>query len=682
MAVSTLHFLGLVFSTQAWQGTLQERACRLGVAVFVEKAFPMLRRLVLGLFALVALLAAGLLALPSVISSQTVRQEVARQISDLTGRAVTLRGDRVLKVLPNLSVELSDLVIEGNLPGVENALVVAETLRGAVRPLPLLFGRIELSSFEMTRPTFRFVRNGEGVSNWVLREGELMSALDPNGNDTRSVQLGRLRITDGTLHFIDEVRRIEETVTSATVTLTWPSSSTRAALSGSAIWRGEAVDISASLDQPAALTQTGSTSGVVLAVQSAPLQLDFDGTLSPGSFGGGNLPWQASGRLGLEGPSLRRMAAWLGADIAAGSTFSAFSLDANINSAGLSADLTDITLTIDGNEAEGVLTFDAASMASTPDQGSSNETNLEEDGQIVQPDTRTALPEPASLQGTLDFAQLDLSPYIDSFRPTTTEAAPGGWQFLVLPDLFAWQLALDVRFSSRQVMMPNVTLGETAGSVLLTDERFLLGIAEAEAYGGFVRGGLEVLRGTEGPQSARTILDVGANDIALEPMLSSWFEDAPVSGVLDLTSRLEGQGDTVTALFATLNGEANATLTSGLLNGIDLDQLGESIAGGSFDVAAFSAAGQTRVDMLSGTFTTSRGYLRMSDLSLETDTATVTASGWTAFADQSIRLAGSAAVSQDEDGAVAVPFAVRGTWSDPQILPNLDRVEPLPPEAN
>ena len=255
----------------------------------------MIRRILLALVLVGLCFGAVAFALPFILSSQIVREQVAAQITELTGRPVTLRGNQALRVFPNLSVELSDVVIEGNAPGAANALVVADTLRGSVRSLPLLFGRIELSSIEMTRPTIRLLRSANGQSNWQIGDGNLVSVLEPGGVVGAGLILGRLRIIDGTLELVDEVQGISETLTSANLSLTWPNSSTRAVIAGSVIWRGEAVEVTVSLDQPAALLQPGSVSGVLVSLLGAPVRLRFDGTVSPGADGAQAMPWQASG---------------------------------------------------------------------------------------------------------------------------------------------------------------------------------------------------------------------------------------------------------------------------------------------------------------------------------------------------------------------------------------------------
>lgn len=604
----------------------------------------MIRRLFIGIACLAVCLGGLALALPYLMSSQMVREQVASQISELTGRAVTLRGDQALQVFPNLSVELSDVVIEGDLPGVENALIVTETLRGAVRPFSLLFGRIELSSFEMTRPTIRLLRTADGQSNWQLEGSELVSALEPNRVAGAGLQLGRFRLSDGTLHLIDEVGGIEETISSADLSLTWPRSSTRAAINGSAIWRGEAVDVSASLDQPAALAQPGSTSGVVLSVQGAPLRLQFDGTVSPGSSGENPLPWQASGSLALSTPSLRRASNWLGSEVGPGSTFGAFRLDADVNLVGLAIDLTDLSLSLDGNDAEGVLTLDLDGYQTA-------------NGGVGRP----------SIQGTLDFDRLDVSAYLDTVRPTTTAEAPGDWRFLPIPDVFASPMDIDVRFATREVLTARLALGETAGSVLLAEDRMVLGIAESLAYDGAVRGSLSFDRSQA---DLSLSLDLSADNLQLQPFLAALQDEPRLAGALTFQAMATGQGDTIAQLLETMTGDASVSLTEGTLSGLDLDALGTSLADGSFDLSSFVFGGQTALNSLSTELSTRNGYLQARNLTVTSENVSVAMDGQSEVANRTLSFAGAASINHENETLV-VPFDIRGTWNAPLILPNM-----------
>ncbi|GAB5508916.1 MAG: AsmA family protein [Hyphomicrobiales bacterium] len=611
----------------------------------------MIRKLALSVGIAFALVIGVVLALPLIVSSQMVRQEVASQISELTGRPVTLRGDQALKMFPNPSVELSDIVVEGNLAGAENALVAAERLRGNVRLLPLLFGRIELSEFVLTRPTIRFIRTAGGEANWALDGSSLLAALEPSREGSGGLQLGTFRLVDGTVHIDDAVRGISETMSSADLSLSWPTSSTRAAIAGSTIWRGELVDISASIDQPAALAQSGSTSGLVVSIASSPLRLRFDGTVSPGTGtsvdGQRNQPWQASGTFDVSTPSARRTVSWLGHEMEAGSTFGAFRLDADINLVGLSADLTDASLSLDGNEADGVLTLNVGDADSRP-----------------------------SVQGTLDFQRLDLSAYLDSLRPTTTAAAPTDWRFMTVPNVFAGGVDMDVRFAARQVLASPVTFGETAGSILVSQDRLVLGIGEAIAYGGLIRGSVTMQAGPAGQESITTSIDLSTDTVQLGPLLSAFQNEPRLLGALTVRAMVAGSGTTLADVMQTLQGNATINVSDGAFPGIDLDQVARSLADASFDLSVLEDGGETEIQSLDVEMTSQDGYLNVSDMQIFTEAAQLSLGGQSNLETRALALSGLAQLIEDgEEPLLEVPFEVRGTWASPIILPDLGGLE-------
>eukprot|EP00752_Nemacystus_decipiens_P018979 g17035.t1 len=550
-------------------------------------------------------------------------------------------------MFPNPSVELSDIVVEGNLPGAENALVVAERMRGDVRLLPLLFGRIELSEFVLTRPTIRFIRHADGEANWTLDGSALLAALEPS-REGSGLQLGTFRLVDGTVQISDEVRGIQETMSSADLSLSWPTSSTRAAIAGSTIWRGEPVEISASIDQPAALAQSGSTSGLVVSIASSPIRLRFDGTVSPGALSSSEeqrgQPWQASGQFEISTPSARRAVSWLGHEMETGSTFGAFRLDADINLLGLSADLTDASLSLDGNEAEGVLTISVGDADSRP-----------------------------SVEGTLDFQRLDLTAYLDSYRPTTTAAAPSDWRFMAMPDVFAGTIDMDVRFATRQVLASSITLGETAGSILVSEERMVLGIGEAIAYGGLIRGSLTMENGSE---AIATRLDLATDAIQLGPLLSALQGEPRLLGALTVRTMMEGTGTTMAEVMNTLQGDATIEVTDGAFPGIDLDRIAQALADGSFDLSVLEQGGETGIQTMDVEMTSQNGYLSVTTMNVATDTAEITLSGQSSLETRALALSGLAQLVEDgQEPELEVPFEVRGTWASPIILPDLGALE-------
>ena len=124
-----------------------------------------MRRFVWAIAALAVLVGAGLVAAPHLLPRELVKTRVAEQISAWTGRAVSLRGDPVVRLFPAPTVTLSDVRIAGPEGMDDTDMVQMEALRGRLRLLPLIIGEIEIDSFELVRPRVRLVRD---EAPWVF----------------------------------------------------------------------------------------------------------------------------------------------------------------------------------------------------------------------------------------------------------------------------------------------------------------------------------------------------------------------------------------------------------------------------------------------------------------------------------------------------------------------------------
>ncbi|MEM1288403.1 MAG: AsmA family protein [Pseudomonadota bacterium] len=615
----------------------------------------MFRKLGIAAIGLALIMGAIAFVVPAVIPAELIRQQVALQLSDLTGRGVRLRGDAPLTVFPNPSVRLNDIVIDGSVPGPDGALVVAEQLDGSLRWLPLLAGRIELSSFTLTRPEIRFVRDADGNPNWLLNGSAIFAALEPTPTRSGGLTLGTLDIIDGTVSYTDLRTERSETLTSANLSFAWPRSSTRASVSGQAIWRGEAFSINALIDQPAALAQPRSTSGVTVSLSSAPIEFNFEGTVTPGDSGSPTptetaQPWQASGDLELASPSLRKASSWLGRDLGTGSTLGAFNLSSEINLVAPVADLTNLSLDLDGNEADGALTVD------------------------FEAGDRLAL------QGTLDFEQADLSPYIDAFRPTTTASAPGDWRFLTFPDIFSAGISADVRLASREVQAGDLSLGETAATLLLSEDRLVLGIGEASGYGGILRASLtvDVFEERTYPFDVRSELNVAVDDIELEPLLSDIQDSPDIAGQLTMAAAVEGGGRNLDALFQTAVGDIEIAVSEGSWRGVNIAVLVENLLLGQVPLGRLPR-GTTEFETAVGRVTARAGRVQLTSLEINEQQMRLTMSGDADVRDQALDLAGALAiVGQNEEATnavVSIPFEIVGSWAQPRFVPDLSALE-------
>src|SRR5262245_36242290 len=119
------------------------------------------RWLLAGLAGLVALVLATALLLPYLVDVQRFAPIVSAQLRQITGREVTL-GTIALRVLPVPAVTIAPVTVgEGpRYPGRE--AVRLRSLQVRLRPLPLLRGRLVLSSIILDRPTVTLIRDSQG----------------------------------------------------------------------------------------------------------------------------------------------------------------------------------------------------------------------------------------------------------------------------------------------------------------------------------------------------------------------------------------------------------------------------------------------------------------------------------------------------------------------------------------
>ena len=141
-----------------------------------------MRKLVYGLIAVVALLAAAALVLPSLIDWNAWKPELSAKVKEVSGRTLEVRGDLNAGVLPSLHLAAHDVRLS-NAPGARSAdMATLRTLKVNVRLAPLLKGRIEVAGIELVQPVIELERLAGGRMNWTLEAGGM--APGPGGEGT------------------------------------------------------------------------------------------------------------------------------------------------------------------------------------------------------------------------------------------------------------------------------------------------------------------------------------------------------------------------------------------------------------------------------------------------------------------------------------------------------------------
>jgi AsmA protein len=576
---------------------------------------------------LLAAIAGGLAVLTTagyLISADTVRQQVIAEIRTVTGLEPVLRGKASVSLFPTGSVSFADVVFGDAL----QPALVAERLTARLRFFPLLVGHVEIADVSLDHPRIAIEFQSDGQSNWSA----LMAALARSQTAAqRLAAFSEMRIEGGTVVIHDEARKISETLYGVEFSLAWPSISKSFGATGHFIWHDAPVDASFTLaDFPAALT--GNRSGLKLRVSGTPMKAAFEGAISL------KPTLKIEGTLAADAASLRSAMVWLGQKPLPGGGFGRFAIKAKTNVVGGTIGLSNVNVELDGNSAEGVLTFAA-------------------DGR-------------QTLQGTLAADTLDLTPYVSTVRLLTANERAWNNGRITLDGLAG--LDLDLRLSAGSVVVLTAKLGRTAIAANLRGSHLAITVGEAQAFGGVIKGSLVLANLSEG-------IDVKSQlqftDVDLESCLGQLFGLRRLEGKGNITLAVEGGGDSVLAVTHTLNGTANLVGTNGALIGLNVEQLLRRLERRPLSGGGEFRSGRTPYDKLAVTLKVAQGTVSVEDVKVEGAAVTLALAGSASIPARELDLKGTAAlVTPPKPGAAPfeLPFIVQGSWDDPIMLPDAE----------
>jgi AsmA protein len=576
-------------------------------------------------FALLGLLAVGaglLLAASFLISADAVRQQAMSEIRAVTGLNPILRGEATVSLFPAGSVSFADVA----LGDATRPALTAERLTARLRFFPLLLGRVEIADVALERPIIAIDLDADGRSNWSGLIEALARSQKPK---QRQPAFSEMRIDNGTVVVHDATRKIEETLRDVDFSLAWPSISKSFGATGRLIWHDEPLDASITLaDFPAALT--GSRTGLKLRVAGKPMKAAFEGSISI------KPTLKIEGTVAADSPSLRNALMWTGHQPLPGGGFGRFTIKAQTNVVGGTIGLSGVNVELDGNTAEGVLTFAT-------------------DGR-------------KTLQGTLATDTLDLTPYVSTIRLLTTNQRAWNSTRITLDGLSG--IDFDLRLSAANVIMSTAKIGRTAIGANLRAGNLVVTVGEAQAYGGVIQGSL-TLAIYESGVDVKSQLQF--TDVDLESCLGQLFGLRRLEGKGNMSLAVEGTGESVLAVTRTLNGTAGLVGADGAVAGLNVEQLLRRLERRPLSGGGEFRSGRTPYDKITVGLKIDQGTVTVEDMKIEGSAVRLALAGSASIPERELDLKGTAAlVSTAKPGAPSfeLPFIVQGSWDDPIMLPD------------
>jgi AsmA protein len=592
-----------------------------------------IKRLGIPIAALMSLALIGVVATSWLMNRAALCEAVEAQIRSVTGLDLVVSGPIEVSIFPGSFVSFHEVGLKGGLT--DAPALKVDVLTANLRLLPLLLQRFEIADVVMLRPQILVVRSADGESNWTPFIDTIARTMKPGADNPLS--FSEIRIQDGELSYQDAAHHASETLEDIELSLAWPSISRSFAATGQFDWRGERVDGSISVsDFVAALS--GDRSGLKARLVSAPLKLAFDGAVAD------RTSMMMEGTMTIDSPSLRDALRWTGAAQPGSNGFGRFALKARANVVGASIALTNVNLELDGNVAEGVITY-----ANNGRQ---------------------------TLQATLAADALDFTPYISTFRLLASGAHDWNRQLFDLNALSTTDL--DMRLSAARVTVGSSRLGRTAIGANLRGGALALSVGEAQIYGGVAKGSFGVARVDE---AADVKAQLQFTDVDLQSCAGELFGINSLTGRGNLNVALTASGSSPFGLAQSLDGSALLTGHDGAIAGFNVEQLLRRLR--RQPLSGNLRGGSTPYDNLTIAVRFAEGVAAAEDVRMEGPTVRVTVTGTSSVPAREYDLKGIASLTATPNGASSfdLPFVVQGPWDDPLIFPDPESVIRLSPAS-
>jgi AsmA protein len=566
----------------------------------------------------------GLVATTWFLNRDALQKAVEAQIRAVTGLDLVIKGNIDISVFPASYVSFHDVGLKGG--GTSDPALHVDVLTANLRLLPLLLRRFEIADVMMLRPTIHVVRDGHGASNWTPFVDTIARTMKPGAEN--QVSFSEIRIQDGVLNYRDAAGGVTEKLADIDLSLAWPSISRSFAATGQFDWRGERVDGSISASDFLALL-SGERSVLKARLVSAPLKLAFDGSVA------NRTSLMMEGTVTIDSLSLRNALRWTGQPPPGSGGFGRFALKARANVVGGSVALTNVNVELDGNVAEGVMTFSNSGRQ--------------------------------TMQATLAAGNLDFTPYISTFRLLASGQRDWNRQLFDLNVLSATDL--DMRLSAAKVTVGATKLGRTAFGANLRGGALALSVGEAQMYGGIAKGSFGIAR-------SDAVADVKAQfqftDVDLQACASELFGITKLSGRGNLNVSLVASGASPFGLASSLDGTAMLTGHDGAIAGFNVEQLLKRLERRPLSGGGNFRQGSTPYNNLTVALKFSDGIATAEDIRLEGPTAKLTLTGTASVPTRDYDMKGVASLISAPSGNAGfeLPFVVQGPWDDPLIFPD------------
>jgi len=561
----------------------------------------MRRRTVL-FVAVLALAVLAAAAVPWTLSTGGVAASIAKSLRDGYGIDLEVRGRSTLAFLPIPRVKFEDV----RLASTNGALAVeGGTLRGELRLVPLLVGRVELSDLALDRA---HISLAGGWPEW------LRNATLPRSD----AMLRRLVLTGSSLRWpeggLDDINMVA----------TW-SGESRVDLAGSLSWQGDGMEVARASIDPASLL-AGRPSSFALALNAPATRISLTGDVQAGT----NPQLTGTGRIEIR--SAGEFARWSGIALPLGSVLPTLTIEGPFTADRRRLTWPSVAVTLGSDRLEGTLGFRLA------------------DGR-------------PGLTGTLAADRLDLSEIV---APILHAKTAGGWSGEPATLARVTSGDLDLRLSATEAHIGRLTFEDMATGILVRPGRVEVSVSRAGLNEGTLKGRLALTRaGDVLDLKAQGAVD----RVELGRLLASVGQTRWIAGQATGQFHIEGSGVSPYDIVRQASGRTSLTVRYGELLGIGLNDVLKRIEKRPLAALMEWRGGRTPFDVAQLNLTIGGGIGEVSDGSLAAPAMRSSLQGQISFVDGAVALRATVEPTPNPSPSRSIVFDLTGWLGDVAVMP-------------
>lgn len=655
-----------------------------------RRAHPLYTVLLWGTVTVAALAAATATFLFIATPTDLLRDRVVEEVRKQTGRDLSVAGGVSLSLFPSIGVSLRDVALSAppGMPGVPMARVAEMTIETPLRQL--LVGDLTIEQLVLHRPELDLRIDADGRRNWVFDRPDRQAAGSsrsaggtPSGRSLSGLQafpIANVRIEDGTLRYVDEKRKVRETITSLDLEVSVTSLTSPLETRGDFMLRDQEVRFRGSLDSLSTLL-AGLPSQVAVRLTGEPIDATYEGTISTAPV------TRLAGALDVKAGSLHGLTAWFGTSLPEDEPDGPVLLGGKLETTATSIALTETNAEVAGRAINGFAVLETRTEPRPRLSADLRISALDLD-HLLRPDGERARgrSDGRNQDGEGDSGEAQRPQTIDDLLRGTQSGEPRvrgfiarhGWSDVPFDLDALGDLDGEVKLRIDRLTYRDLQARDARITATLMDRVLDASIDRMQLYEGTGSGTIQLDAAGSVPelQANLQLVEVSALDLLKDAAEFDW-----VDGKSRISFAIRGEGRTEREMVETLDGDAQLAFSDGALVGFDIPGMITGLQQGRIPRLQRNEADRTRFNELAASFTIKDGVAENRDLSLASPLVRVTGSGSANLArrtlDYTVRPAlvtASARQGSGEPAGLELPIRITGSWDRPTYTADMDAV--------